>query len=98
MKHIAKKNLFINKAPGWSDSHSPYDKTNPRAIAEEELLSLSQGNIRTTVLNLSGLWGGERDPRNWVNRVAPTKEALAEKVRRRYFKKPIYPSERKLKD
>jgi len=47
---------------------------NPRKIAEDELLSLGG-----TVLNLAGLWGGKRDPRNWVGRVAPDKEELAGK-------------------
>jgi hypothetical protein len=32
------------------------------------------------VLNLAGLWGGARSARNWVNRVAPTKDALRLKV------------------
>ncbi|KAJ8483293.1 hypothetical protein ONZ45_g14642 [Pleurotus djamor] len=35
--------------------------------------------IRTTVLNLSGLWGGTRDPRHWVERIAPSKEVLRNK-------------------
>ena len=48
-----------------------------------ELLALNGeggSKIRTTVLNLSGLWGGERHPRHWVGRVADTKERLADKV------------------
>jgi hypothetical protein len=32
------------------------------------------------VLNLAGLWGGQRVVRNWLPRVAPTKDALADKV------------------
>lgn len=28
------------------------------------------------MLNLAGLWGGERDPRNWVERVAKDKEGV----------------------
>ena len=32
------------------------------------------------MLNLSGLWGGARDPRHWIDRVAPTKEKLAGKL------------------
>jgi len=31
------------------------------------------------VLNLSGLWGGERHPRHWIDRVAATKEQLKSK-------------------
>jgi hypothetical protein len=37
----------------WTDRHSPYDTTNARAIAEDELLSLHRN---TFILNLSGLW------------------------------------------
>ncbi|KAJ4291354.1 hypothetical protein N0V88_006362 [Collariella sp. IMI 366227] len=55
----------------WITRHSPYDKTKPRAVAEDELLALSG-----CVLNLAGLWGGARDPKNWRNRVAATKEMV----------------------
>lgn len=58
----------IFTAPLWNDHDSPYDKENARAIAEDELLGL-QG----CVLNLAGLYGGERNPRNWLVRVARTK-------------------------
>ncbi|GAA5984617.1 hypothetical protein JCM10908_003427 [Rhodotorula pacifica] len=60
----------------WTTRHSPYDKTNARAIAEDELLSQHE---ETVVLNLSGLWGGSRDPINWLARVAPSEEALEQK-------------------
>ena len=63
----------------WVDRHSKFDPDNDRARAEEELLGLAP-SIAATVLDLSGLWGGQRHPRNWVQRVAPTKEALAQKV------------------
>jgi len=53
----------------WVSRRSPYDTHNSRAIAEDELLSLGG-----CVLNLAGLWGGERDPKKWVDRVAKTKE------------------------
>lgn len=53
----------------WVNRKSPYDTSNKRAIAEDELLKLGG-----SVLNLAGLHGGERDPRNWVDRVAKTKE------------------------
>jgi len=57
--------------------------SNTRTESEFELLSLSSqtspSQTQTTVLNLAGLWGGTRMPRNWVSRVAPTKEALAKK-------------------
>ena len=51
------------------DSSSPYDKSNERAVAEDELLALGG-----CILNLAGLYGGERQPRNWVSRVAKSKE------------------------
>ena len=66
--------IFANPT-GWNDESSPYDTSNPRAIAEDELL---HGN-NAVVLNLSGLYGGERQPRNWVTRVAKTKEQVKEK-------------------
>ncbi|GAB7365653.1 hypothetical protein MBLNU230_g6994t1 [Neophaeotheca triangularis] len=53
----------------WLSRRSPYNTSSPRAIAEDELLGLGG-----CVLNLSGLWGGERDPRNWVGRVAKSKD------------------------
>ncbi|OBZ66168.1 hypothetical protein A0H81_13754 [Grifola frondosa] len=62
----------------WIDRHSPFDATNDRANAEIELLALSP-EAPTTVLNLCGLWGGQRIPKNWISRVAPTKDALKNK-------------------
>lgn len=59
----------------WFDRHSSYDTENKRAIAEDELLSLSD-TTPVTVLELCGLWGGQRSPRNWVGRIAPSKEVL----------------------
>ncbi|TFK71505.1 hypothetical protein BDN72DRAFT_817420 [Pluteus cervinus] len=61
----------------WFDRHSPL-VSDARALAESELLGLSP-STPTTVLNLAGLWGGQRDARNWVSRIAPTKEALKNK-------------------
>ena len=59
----------------WVTRHSRYDKENSRAIAEDELMK----NVGGCVLNLAGLWGGERQPRKWIDRVAKTKEQLKEK-------------------
>jgi hypothetical protein len=56
---------------GWMDRHSPYDTKNERAIAEDELM-LRGGSV----LNLSGLWGGERSVRRLVRRAASTKARL----------------------
>lgn len=61
----------IFSAPHWNDCNSPYDKTSPRAIAEDEFLALGG-----CVLNLAGLYGGARNPKNWVTRVAKTKEEV----------------------
>ncbi|KUI55395.1 hypothetical protein VP1G_02820 [Cytospora mali] len=55
----------------WMDRHSPYVEEDARATAEDELLGLGG-----CVLNLAGLWGGPRDPRHWVDRVATTKEGV----------------------
>ncbi|KAG6812673.1 hypothetical protein H0H92_001431 [Tricholoma furcatifolium] len=63
----------------WFDRHTPIATPNPRAEAESELLALTSLESPTTVLNLAGLWGGSRTPRNWVARVAPTKDALKHK-------------------
>lgn len=64
----------IYTAPGWSDSDSPVDGSNERGVAEAELIGLGG-----CVLNLAGLYGGGREPRNWVVRVAKTKDMLAAK-------------------
>ncbi|CAA7269484.1 unnamed protein product [Cyclocybe aegerita] len=62
---------------GWYDRRSPYAPT-PRAEEEAALLALSPATP-TTVLNLAGLWGGSRSPKNWVAKIAPSKEALRAK-------------------
>jgi len=62
----------------WYDRHSAFDPDNERALAEQELLELSP-EVPTTVLNLAGLWGGTRSMKNYVGRVAPSKEALQAK-------------------
>lgn len=61
--------------PHWNDSDSAYDTTNARAVAEDELRECVGG----CVLNLSGLYGGSREPRNWVTRVAKSKEQVKAK-------------------
>lgn len=59
----------ISQPSHWVDRMAQYDTSNSRAMAEDELI-----NLKGCVLNLAGLWGGERDPRNWISRVAKTKE------------------------
>lgn len=77
------RNLTVDKKVEnkWYDRHSSFI-SNDRSNAEDELLALSPG-IPTTILNLSGLWGGQRSVKNWVGRVASTKEALKNKVSKR---------------
>ncbi|KAJ3570854.1 hypothetical protein NP233_g4133 [Leucocoprinus birnbaumii] len=53
---ITKDNL--GSSDPWRDRHSEHNK-DARAICEDELLALSP-EIPTTVLNLAGLWGGQR--------------------------------------
>ena len=65
--------IFSGKA--YNDHRSEYKKDDPRAIAEDELLGLGG-----CVLNLAGLYGGARDPRHWVPRVAKTKEQVKGKL------------------
>ncbi|KAM3075805.1 hypothetical protein ACMFMG_007932 [Clarireedia jacksonii] len=60
--------------PTWVTRKSPYNKSDERAIAEDELLALGG-----CVLNLSGLWGGERQVKHWIDRVAGSKEMLGGK-------------------
>lgn len=60
----------------WQDDSSPYDTSHPRAIAEDELLSCTP---RATILSLAGLYGGDRQPRNWVGRVIRSKDELRAK-------------------
>jgi len=59
----------IFKAPHWNDENSPYNTENQRAVAEDELLGLGG-----CVLNLAGLYGGARNPKTWLTRVAKSKE------------------------
>lgn len=68
----------IYKNEGWSAWDSPHDKTTERAIAEDELLTCM--GPRACVLNLAGLYGGERQLRHWLPRVARSKEDVAAKA------------------
>ncbi|KAF1972489.1 hypothetical protein BU23DRAFT_580873 [Bimuria novae-zelandiae CBS 107.79] len=61
---------IFNQLPNsYSSDTSPYDTSDPRAIAEDELLAL-----KGTVLNLSGLYGGTRVPSTWLPRLGQSKE------------------------
>jgi hypothetical protein len=61
---------IFNKLPkDWSADDAPYDKEDKRAVAEDELLAL-----HGCVLNLSGLYGGERVPATWLPRIIKSKD------------------------
>ncbi|KAI8958396.1 hypothetical protein F5Y11DRAFT_41266 [Daldinia sp. FL1419] len=62
-------------APKWQDESSPYERADTRAMAEDELIACSEG----AVLNLAGLYGNARQPRDWVDRVIKSKSDLREK-------------------
>jgi hypothetical protein len=66
---------IFNQLPNdWSNDNSPYNKSDVRAVAEDELLELGG-----SVLNLSGLYGGTRVPREWLPRFAKSKEDVKQK-------------------
>lgn len=72
----------IFTTPGWSNSRSDYNKTDVRAVAEDELLSIGtrDQHFNSCVLDLAGLYDGAfRDPRRWLARVAQTKDQLKAK-------------------
>ena len=67
---------------GWTDSDTVYDASNPRAQAEDAMIHaarLSGGACSCYVLNLAGLYGGTRQPWNWISRVAKSKEDVRAK-------------------
>lgn len=57
----------------YIDRHAAVKRQEPRVEAEECLLRESDQSV---VLNLAGLYGGARDPRTWLARVARDKAAL----------------------
>lgn len=59
----------------WVTRASPYDTSNARAQAEDALMSYGNG----VILNLAGLWGGSRQPRDFVDRLFKTKEQVRDK-------------------
>ncbi|KAI1148992.1 hypothetical protein F4825DRAFT_432034 [Nemania diffusa] len=64
-------------APTWHDDASPYDAANARAVAEDELLR--RAGAPASVLSLAGLYGADRQPRDWVRRVVTSKDGLRAK-------------------
>lgn len=71
--------LEANETTRTFDRTTPISRTNARGQAEIEFLSLDLPQTSQVVLNLAGLWGGEREPRNWLGKVLPNKEALRKK-------------------
>ncbi|KAJ3064820.1 hypothetical protein HK102_008096 [Quaeritorhiza haematococci] len=68
----------------WVDRHKPVVKYDKRVEGENELLKSTAstsdaGTKLGCVLSLAGLWGGSRQPRNWLSRVASTKQQLEAK-------------------
>ncbi|KAF2659855.1 hypothetical protein K491DRAFT_688953 [Lophiostoma macrostomum CBS 122681] len=61
---------IFNVEEEWSTDDSAYDASDERAIAEDELIECVGG----CVLNLCGLWGGERQPKRWIERLAKSKD------------------------
>ena len=64
----------IWKGDRWHDESSPHDKNDARGQAEDWLLH--HLGSRGVVLNLAGLYGGQRHPKSWLVRVAKSKEAV----------------------
>lgn len=70
--------------PGRSSSSSPFDTSNPRAAAEQRLLDITSLAASRTpgtaaVLNLAGLYGAQRQPKNFASRLGASKELLSVK-------------------
>ncbi|CAI6332403.1 unnamed protein product [Periconia digitata] len=62
--------FIFDQVTGWNDENSPYDKSDARAIAEDELMECVGG----CALDLVGLYGGTRVPRTWIPRLAKCKD------------------------
>jgi hypothetical protein len=86
---MSEKGILLPKLAAQSKSASPWKDRHsevlpvPRAIAENALLSLNEGDnmvqkekIPTSVLCLCGLWGHGRSIRRYISVIAPTKEKL----------------------
>ncbi|KAI8950527.1 hypothetical protein F4801DRAFT_343738 [Xylaria longipes] len=65
----------IWNAPRWQDENDPYDASNLRAVAEDELMRCAEASV----LSLAGLYGADRQPRQWVRRVVKSKADLRAK-------------------
>ncbi|KAF2686858.1 hypothetical protein K458DRAFT_416197 [Lentithecium fluviatile CBS 122367] len=63
---------IFSKIGGWNDESSAYDTEDKRAVAEDELRDFAGGCI----LNLAGLYGGTRQPRNFAPRLVKEKDDI----------------------
>ncbi|KAI9258551.1 hypothetical protein BY458DRAFT_517893 [Sporodiniella umbellata] len=61
---------------GNADRHSPLDRSKDTGRMGAEDVLLARGG---TVLHLAGLWGAQRQPKNWVPRF-PSSEAIKNKL------------------
>lgn len=68
---LGQTGIFNQLPDSFSHDDSPYDKSDKRAIAEDELRELGG-----TVLCLSGLYGGSRVPSAWLPRLAKSKDDI----------------------
>ncbi|KDN44272.1 hypothetical protein K437DRAFT_225037 [Tilletiaria anomala UBC 951] len=62
---------------GYHTSSSQFDPSNVRGQVESRLLQIR--GLRAAVLNLSGLYGIQRQPKNFILKGAPTRDALEQK-------------------
>lgn len=73
--------LLLGSTGLWRDGHhtssSPIDSSNARGQVEEQLLATK--GLQSAVMNLAGLYGGERKPMNFILKAAPTKDALQQR-------------------
>jgi hypothetical protein len=65
---------LLGKSSPFVTRHTPFNPANARGASEAELFEATD---ETTVLNLAGLWGGERSARRFLARIITSKEALA---------------------
>lgn len=76
--------LALGSTSAWSNgvatSDTPITDSNERAMAEAELLDLATEQRRVAVLNLAGLYGGQRNPSNFAKRACDTLDKVKVKT------------------
>lgn len=73
--------ILLGSTRPWQNGHdlnrhSPRNNDGERNAAEDWLLAQPLDIVQGCVLNLSGLYGGNRMPKNWLSRVASTLEKV----------------------